>query len=271
MGSRKPRRQKTTPQTSRPDGAVDRREHAEHEGKPGDERDLEEHEVRRVPGLGRGEHALLGFVAGHGECVGHDLAGVLALVLDLARAEGGELAAGLKLEADGRERVAREALHAVHDDREDGCGGKTGVKRGLLHHRGGHDAARERRDAGDDERAVHEERTDEPAQAHEPGEARNTDDHGLPLLEQALETEERAHVGDEEEDGDGGAQRQKLRVRNERLWEEGPEGDEDQHGGDEDRRNPAFRELGEHLAQQDDDEAGRKGRDKVVHEHGLVP
>ena len=151
------------------------------------------------------------------------------------------------------------------------CGGKTGVKRGLLHHRGGHDAARERRDAGDDERAVHEERTDEPAQAHEPGEARNTDDHGLPLLEQALETEERAHVGDEEEDGDGGAQRQKLRVRNERLWEEGPEGDEDQHGGDEDRRNPAFRELGEHLAQQDDDEAGRKGRDKVVHEHGLVP
>ena len=149
----------------RPDGAVDRREHAEHEGKPGDERDLEEHEVRRVPGLGRGEHALLGFVAGHGECVGHDLAGVLALVLDLARAEGGELAAGLKLEADGRERVAREALHAVHDDREDGCGGKTGVKRGLLHHRGGHDAARERRDAGDDERAVDEER---PTNQHRP-------------------------------------------------------------------------------------------------------
>ena len=171
--------------------------------------------------LGVAGTALLGFVAGHGECVGHDLAGVLALVLDLARAEGGELAAGLKLEADGRERhsakpctqnmtiaktaaAARPASSAAFciivvatmPPASGGMPAMTSVpvmKGGATNQHG----------------------------PRAPASARNTDDHGLPLLEQALETEERAHVGDEEEDGDGGAQRQKLRVRNERLREEG--------------------------------------------------
>ena len=140
----------------------------------------------------------------------------------------------LALEADCRKRVARKALNAVHRNGKDCRHGETGVLSRLLHHGRRNNAACERRKTRDDECLIHEKRADEPgkrAHAQKPGEA---DDHGLPLLEKALQGKERAHVSNQKEDCNGRAQLQDLGVRHHRLREEGPEAEKKNDCGNED-------------------------------------
>lgn len=61
-----------------PDGPVDRREHAKHEGDPTDNRELQEDEKRRIPGGWRGEQACACAAVGQRNRFSHNLSGVLA-------------------------------------------------------------------------------------------------------------------------------------------------------------------------------------------------
>ena len=127
------------------------------------------------------------------------------------------------LQADRGKRITGKALNAVHRNRKDCRHGETGVLRSLLHHGRRNDAARERGKASNDEGLVHEERADEPGERAHAEEAREADDHGLPLLKEALKGKERAHMSNQKEDCNGRAELQDLGVRHHRLREESPE------------------------------------------------
>ena len=138
------------------------------------------------------------------------------------------------LQNDRGEGIARETLDAVHGNRKDGGRGEARLLSGRLHHRGGDDPARERRQARDDEFAFHEEGADEVGEAAHASEPEDAQDDGAPLGEKRFETDHRPHVGDDEHHREGVAKRHQVGFGDEFLRDHRPVAEKQNDGGNED-------------------------------------
>ena len=170
------------------------------------------------------------------------------------------------LQNDGGEGIAREALDAVHGNRKDRGRGEARFLRGRLHHRGGDDPARERRQARDDEFAFHEEGADEVGEAAHASEPEDAQDDGAPLGEKRFETDHRPHVGDDEHHREGVAKRHQVGFGDEFLGDDRPVADEEDDGGNEDGRHPRLCEFRYDFADEDDGAADDECGHEVVHD-----
>ena len=164
----------------------------------------------------------------------------------------------LQLEADGGEGIAGEALDAVHGDGEQGGGLQAQLLGGLLHGDRGDDAAGQRGQAGDDVCLIHHQGADDQAQRAHAGQARQAHHDGLPLVDQLLDADDGAHVGQAEIDADGAAEGDQLGIADQGLGENGPVADQHDHGGDEHRGDPCLGGGGDDLTDHVGDGAGEK-------------
>ena len=186
-----------------------------------------------------------------------DLAAVGTVVLEQLLA--------FKLQADGSQGVAGEALYAVHSDGKQ-CGSLEALGLGSgLHGDSSDDTAGEGGQTRNDEFLADDGDGDEPAAKAHAGQTGKAQDDGLPLLSKLLEGDDRAHVDEQQVNADGAAEGDQLRIADHRLGDDSPVTDQqddrrDEHGGD-----PGLGQVGHSITDQIRSSANDECKCEIVH------